>query len=131
VYSIFLRDFVNLHNKLIVWDAEYETVVAETDTVYGKVDIEYLGKRQTVESRGSGRLDCVSNAIKKVTGKKYHLENYVQHALEERTSSVAASYVCIVEDGTSYWGVGTHNDIIISSIYALVSAVNRLLVEEK
>ena len=131
VYSIFLRDFVNLHDKLIVWDAEYETVVAETDTVYGKVDIEYLGKRQTVESTGSGRLDCVSNAIKKVTGKAYYLESYVQHALEEKTSSVAASYVCIVEDGTPYWGAGTHNDIIISSIYALVSAVNRLLIEEK
>ena len=131
VYSIFLRDFVNLHDKLIVWDAEYETVVAETDTVYGKVDIEYLGKRQTVESTGSGRLDCVSNAIKKVTGKAYYLESYVQHALEEKTSSVAASYVCIVEDGKPYWGAGTHNDIIISSIYALVSAVNRLLSDEK
>ena len=130
VYSIFLRDFVNLRNKLIVWDATYETVVAETDTVYGKVDIEYLGKRQMVESMGSGRLDCVSNAIKKFTGRNYSLENYVQHALEEKTSSQAASYVCIVENGKSYWGAGTHNDIIISSIWALVSAVNRLFERE-
>ena len=130
VYSIFLRDFVNLRDKLIVWDATYETVVAETDTVYGKVDIEYLGKRQMVESTGSGRLDCVSNAIKKATGRAYSLENYVQHALEEKTSSEAASYVCIVENGKSYWGAGTHNDIIISSIWALVSAVNRLFEKE-
>ena len=130
VYSIFLRDFVNLRDKLIVWDATYETVVAETDTVYGKVDIEYLGKRQMVESTGSGRLDCVSNAIKKATGRAYSLESYVQHALEEKTSSEAASYVCIVENGKSYWGAGTHNDIIISSIWALVSAVNRLFEKE-
>ena len=130
VYSIFLRDFVNLRDKLIVWDATYETVVAETDTVYGKVDIEYLGKRQMVESTGSGRLDCVSNAIKKATGRAYSLENYVQHALEEKTSSEAASYVCIVENGKSYWGAGTHNDIIISSIWGLVSAVNRLFEKE-
>ena len=131
VYAIFLRDFVNLRDKLIVWDATYETVVAETDRVCGKIDIEYLGKRQTVESTGSGRLDCVSNAIKQVTGREYHLESYVQHALEEKTSSVAASYVCIVENGKSYWGTGTHNDIMISSVYALVSSVNRLLEDEK
>ena len=127
VFSIFLRDFVNLRDKLIVWDAVYETVDAKTDTVYGDVDIEYLGKRQTVRSTGSGRLDCVSNAIKKVIGVNYKLESYVQHALEEKTSSQAASYVCIVEDGKAHWGTGTHNDIIISSVWALVSAVNRML----
>ena len=131
VYAIFLRDFVNVRDKLIVWDATYETVVAEKDTVYGKVDIEYLGKRQMVESTGSGRLDCVSNAIKTVTGRNYDLESYVQHALEEKTSSKAASYVCILEKGKAYWGTGTHSDIIISSVWALVSAVNRLLGEEE
>ncbi len=131
VREIFLRDFVNRRDKLRVWDAMYETVGAETDTVHGKVDIEYLGKRQTVESMGSGRLDCVSNAIKQVTGKNYSLESYVQHALEGKTSSQAASYVCIVEDGKRYWGTGTHTDIIISSVWALISAVNRLLSGEE
>ena len=127
VYSIFLRDFVNLRDKLIVWDATYETVVAETDTVYGKVDIEYLGKRQTVESMGSGRLDCVSNAIKKATGRSYVLESYVQHAIEEKSNSKAASYVCIVADGKPYWGTGIHTDIMTASVWALMSAVNRML----
>jgi len=131
VREIFLRDFVNRRDKLKVWDAMYETVCAETDTVRGRVDIEYLGKRQTVESTGSGRLDCVSNAIKQVTGKNYSLESYVQHALEGKTSSQAASYVCIVENSKRYWGTGTHTDIIISSVWALISAVNRLLSGEE
>ena len=127
VYEIFLREFLNVRDKLIVWDAMYQTIGAETDIVHGSVDIEYLGKRQMVQSEGSGRLDCISNAIMQVIGKKYYLESYTQHALEGKTSSKAASYVCIVENGKSYWGVGTHNDIIISSIYAVVSAVNRML----
>ena len=125
VHEIFLRDFVNLHDKLSVKSASYEDVNA--DTVCGKVEIEYLGNAQTVEVTGSGRLDCVSNAIKAVTGREYALESYVEHALEEKSSSKAASYVCIVEDGKSYWGTGIHTDIMTSSIRALVSAVNRML----
>ena len=66
-------------------------------------------------------------AIKQVTGKDYALENYVEHALEGKASSQAASYICIVENGKPYWGAGVHNDIMTSSVKALVSAVNRML----
>ena len=125
VYEIFLRDFVNLQKNLRVVNATYEE--KEQDCVNGTVEIEYLGKVSTVEVVGNGRLDCVSNAIKEVTGKNYVLESYVQHALEEKSSSQAASYVSIVLDGKIYWGTGIHSDIMTSSIYALVSAVNRML----
>ncbi|MBQ9714286.1 MAG: 2-isopropylmalate synthase [Clostridia bacterium] len=125
VYEIFMRDFVNVQDKLKVANASYETVNAEK--VIGKVEIEYLGKTQTVEVEGNGRLDCVSNAIKKVVGKEYLLESYVQHALEEKSSSKAASYVCIVADGKAYWGTGIHADIMTSSVKALVTAVNKTL----
>ena len=125
VYEIFMRDFVNVQDKLKVVNADYETVNA--DKVLGKVEIEYLGKTQTVEVEGNGRLDCVSNAIKKVVGKDYLLESYVQHALEEKSSSQAASYVCIVADGKPYWGMGIHADIMTSSVKALVTAVNKML----
>ena len=125
VYEIFMRDFVNVQDKLKVVNADYKTV--EADKVLGKVEIEYLGKTQAVEVAGNGRLDCVSNAIKKVVDKDYLLESYVQHALEEKSSSQAASYVCIVADGKPYWGTGIHADIMTSSVKALVTAVNKML----
>ena len=125
VYEIFMRDFVNVQDKLKVVNADYKTV--EADKVLGKVEIEYLGKTQTVKVAGNGRLDCVSNAIKKVVDKDYLLESYVQHALEEKSSSQAASYVCIVADGKPYWGTGIHADIMTSSVKALVTAVNKML----
>ena len=88
-----------------------------------------MGEKQKVVVVGNGRLDCVSTAIKQVTGREYVLESYVEHALEEKSSSKAASYVCIVEDGKAHWGTGIHSDIMISSVKALVSAVNRMLGE--
>ncbi len=125
VYEIFLRDFVNLQDKLSVKNATY--VDENTENVKGRIEICYLGEVQTVEVEGNGRLDCVSKAIKKVTGRSYVLENYVEHALEEKSSSKAASYVCISAGGKSYWGTGIHSDIMTSSILALVSAVNIML----
>lgn len=125
VHEIFLRDFVNLHDKLNVLEAGYDDMNAET--VKGRVVIEYNGAATTVEVAGNGRLDCVNMAIKQVTGKNYVLENYVEHALEEKSTSQAASYICIVENGKPYWGAGIHTDIMTSSVKALVSAVNRML----
>ena len=125
VHEIFLRDFVNLHDKLSVVNASYENVNA--DMVRGNVEIDYNGERKNVCVEGNGRLDCVSNAIKAVIGKEYVLESYVQHALEEKSSSKAASYVSVVLDGKTYWGTGIHSDIMTSSVRALVSAVNRML----
>ena len=125
VYEIFMRDFVNLQEKLNVLEAGYDDVSAEK--LKGKIVIEYNGKAVTVEVEGNGRLDCVSTAIKQVTGIQYVLENYVEHALEEKSSSQAASYICITAGDKNVWGAGIHTDIMTSSVKALVSAVNRLL----
>ncbi|MBQ8284214.1 MAG: 2-isopropylmalate synthase [Clostridia bacterium] len=127
VHDIFIRDFVNLNDKLSVVNATYEDL--NVDEVQGKVEIWYRGERQCVEVKGNGRLDCVSNAIKKVIGKEYVLESYVEHALEEKSSSKAASYVSIAWENKTYWGTGIHSDIMASSIKALVSAVNRMLMQ--
>lgn len=125
VHDVFLRDFVNLHDKLKFVGAVYEDVNA--DMVSAKVEMEYFGKPYTVAVEGNGRLDCVSNAIKQITGKEYVLENYSEHALEEKSTAKAASYVSILADGKIYWGVGIHSDIMTSSIRALVSAINKTL----
>ncbi len=125
VHEIFLRDFVNVQERLAVVGANYAN--ESGDVVRGKIEIAYGGNTQTVEVEGNGRLDCVSKAIKQVSGKAYVLESYVEHALEESSKSKAASYVCIVENGKPFWGVGIHGDIMTSSILALVSAVNNSL----
>ena len=125
VYEIFMNDFVNLQDKVRVGNASFEDVNA--DLVRGNIEIEYLGEVKTLEVEGSGRLDCISNAIKKVTGKEYVLESYAQHALEEKSSAKAASYVCVTANGKAYWGAGIHSDVMTSSIRALVTAVNKSL----
>ena len=47
--------------------------------------------------------------------------------MEIGSASKAVSYVEIRSNGKSYWGTGVDNDIITSSVKALVSAVNNML----
>ena len=126
VHEIFLRDFVNLDNLLKVNSVKFE---ANGDVITGDVEILFNGKSETYSVAGNGRLDCACIAIMQAIGKAFHLESYIEHALEEKSSSKAASYVCITANGKTYWGTGVHGDIMTSSIYALVSAVNRMLAE--
>jgi 2-isopropylmalate synthase len=59
---------------------------------------------------------------------EYSLSSYSEHALEVGSTSKAVSYVEIIDkDGNSFWGAGTDDDIIKSSIKALVSAINNKL----
>ena len=126
VYEIFLRDFVNVSSPMKLTGAVYTDLALG---VAGEITLKMGDRERAVTSRGNGRLDCVSNAVKQMLGYEYALETYTQHALEEKTTSQAASYVSIVKDGKTYWGAGIDSDIIVSSVKALLSAVNRMLAE--
>ncbi len=128
VYDIFMRDFVNLKNNIEVKKAVCDEI---GDEVKASCDIVMGGKEMTVSAMGNGRLDAVSNAIQQLIGKEYILGSYTQHALEGKSSSKAASYVSIEYDGKVYWGTGISHDIMVASVRALVSAVNRLIADSR
>ncbi len=127
VYNIFMENYVNIETalKMPEWsDRQLGGGIEAT------VKVSFNGENAEITALGNGRLDAVSNAIKSVMGDSYDLDSYTQHALEDATSSQAASYVSVKDkSGKVFWGVGIDSDIIVSSIKALVSAVNRMLAE--
>lgn len=125
VYDIFMKNYVNIEDKLAVPDVHF----IKGEGVKAAVTFHIDGGEQYVVAKGNGSLDAVSNAIKTIVGDNYSLESYTEHALEDGSTSRAASYVAIKhkESGKMFWGVGIDSDIIISSVKALVSAVNRML----
>ena len=136
LHDIFLKDFVNVHYPVSLqkatFDAEHEFQgVDYPEEVRAKLVLSYGGEEQKFISSGNGRLAAACNALKKSVGKEFTLVSYNEHALEEKFTSKAASYVCIVQDGKPYWGAGIHSDIMASSLNALLSAVNRMLAAEK
>ncbi len=122
VYQIFEDKYVNKTQDFHVEEFHFKQI----DGIIAQVIINHGGQLRTIVGNGNGRLDAVSNAIKQYFGIHYELAIYEEHALSRGSSSKAVSYVGISCNNTFYWGVGIHDDIIQSSINALVVAVNQL-----
>lgn len=124
VYDIFRRNYVDITEKLDVTHAQFK----QNGVITAAIDVVFNGRKVHAVDSGNGRLDAVSNAIRSCTGLEYSLSSYSEHALEVGSSSKAVSYVEVIDSsGNSFWGAGTDDDIIKSSIKALVSAINNKL----
>ncbi len=123
IYKIFCEHFLERRRAFDVIECHYKQTGGITATVTVLKD----AKMTDVTAEGNGRLNAVSNALKKFLGVEYTLTDYEEHALTQRSSSKAISYVGIESGGKSYWGAGVDEDIITSSVKALVSAINNLL----
>lgn len=122
IYDLFIAEFVNISAPIEIVDVEFAGKKGTTATV----SMIFNGETITETESGTGRLDAVSNAIKKATGLHYTLVSYSEHAMTKGSSADAMAYVGIINGaGKIVWGAGTHNDIITASINALVSSINR------
>lgn len=128
VHSAFQREFINIGTPVKLDDYHF---VRTADRMKAMLTIEVNGEVKDISAYGNGRLDAVSNALKKSLGIEYTNLTYTEHALTAESSSAAVTYVSITfADGSVSWGVGVHDDIISASINALVSAINRKLISE-
>ena len=122
IFDLFKKTFENVVKPYSINEVHFQQTA---DGITTKVISTFNGRTITTEASGNGRLDAVSNALKKAYELKYSLEVYQEHALERSTSSKAIAYVGIKKpDGTMAWGAGVDPDIIRASIDALVTAIN-------
>ena len=122
IFDLFKKTFENVVQPYSINEVHFQQ---KNDGITTKVTSTFNGRTITTEASGNGRLDAVSNALKKAYELKYSLEVYQEHALERSSSSKAIAYVGIKKpDGTMAWGAGVDPDIIRASIDALVTAIN-------
>ena len=122
IFSLFKSTFENVVEPYSINEVHFQQ---KDGGIVTQVTSTFRGKTIVTEATGNGRLDAVSNALKKAYELKYTLETYQEHALEQSSSSQAIAYVGIRKpDGTLAWGAGVDSDIIRASIDALVTAIN-------
>lgn len=133
IFDTFAKEYINDFSPLDITHAAFDPVTTTKDDDENKVHVamrvEIMDEVLKLEATGNGRLDAVSNALKRT---KYHMDEfkfitYSEHAMSNDSNSKAAAYVCIADKyDNQFWGVGTHADIILASVNALVSALNRM-----
>ena len=122
IFSLFKSTFENVVEPYSINEVHFQQ---KDGGIVTRVISTFRGKTIVTEAAGNGRLDAVSNALKKAYELKYTLETYQEHALEQSSTSKAIAYVGIRKpDGSLAWGAGVDPDIIRASIDALVTAIN-------
>ncbi|MEG0829398.1 MAG: 2-isopropylmalate synthase [Anaerovoracaceae bacterium] len=129
IFATFDREYINDFTPIDITDATFQKIsdYKSADGVSVDMNVDINGKTYIIEAQGNGRLNAINNGLKKTPFDfDYTLVSYSEHALTASSSSKAACYICIEDSqGNPYWGVGTHEDIILASVNALVSALNR------
>ena len=125
VLAIFMDHYLNVNHPLAISSLHFTQNAEGVDAI---VTFLRHGRETTVQSKGNGSLDAVSNALKAYSGAGYTLKVYTEHSVQERSSgSTAAAYIGLeAPDGTMYWGAGTDTDIIKASAGALIGAYNNM-----
>lgn len=131
IHQAFKSEYMNLTAPLTL-----RSYTAQNDdmTTVISAEIEYAEKTSLVSGTGNGPLDALCVALRKLLNIDFEICAYTEHALERRSSSKAATYIAIKDNDEHelvFWGVGVHENISTASMYALASAVNRMLIATK
>ena len=86
------------------------------------------GSTLTIEGEGNGPIDAFVDALKRAFGIDFHFLDYHEHAVGRGANATAACYVEIEDaDGRVLHGVGVDASIVMASLKATLSAVERLM----
>ena len=121
IYQIFTDTYIDPRPIFDIPECHFKQIngiTAEVTIACGK-------EKKVVAASGNGRLDAVSNALKAYFGMEYRLTEYEERAISTGSASKAAAFVGILCGEKVFWGVGIDEDIIKSSVAALVVAANK------
>ncbi len=136
VYHTFEKEYLLLEPcyKLLKFNVVKRHIDQEEDLSSAEVETVILvdGREEKLQAGGNGPLDAFCSALRDGMGLTFTLEAYHEHALTQGSASKAVSYIKINNvDGNDYWGAGVDTDIIVASIKALLSALNRSCTNRK
>ena len=123
IFGVFGKRFLSPRSVFSLGEVHYR----QENGITATVQVVEWEKKTVVEATGNGRLDAVSNALKKHFGVQFNLTGYEQHALSSGSFAQAISYLGVETKERIYWGAGENSDITLASVQALVSALNNLL----
>ncbi|MCM1488684.1 MAG: 2-isopropylmalate synthase [Firmicutes bacterium] len=121
IYDAFMNKFVNVESAIKFKEVHF----VQGDEYEANLTIIQNNKERVISGKGNGRLDAVSDALRRCLNITFTIRSYNEHALNTGSKAKAISYVEIADkNGIITWGAGVHSDIIASSVRGLISALN-------
>ena len=108
-------------------------VITSGNTISATAHIKLVKNGQSVEGVyiGDGSIDAAFQAIEKITGCHYELDDFQLQAVTEGREAMGQTVVKLRSGGKVYSGRGISTDIVGAGIQAYLSALNKIIYEEE
>ena len=108
-------------------------VITSGNTISATAHIKLTKNGQPVEGVyiGDGSIDAAFQAIEKITGCHYELDDFQLQAVTEGREAMGQTVVKLRSGGKVYSGSGISTDIVGAGIQAYLSAINKIIYEEE
>ncbi len=108
-------------------------VTTSGNTISATAHIKLVKNGNTVEGVyiGDGSIDAAFQAIEKITGCHYELDDFQLQAVTEGREAMGQTIVKLRAGGKVYSGSGISTDIVGAGIQAYLSALNKIVYEEE
>lgn len=108
-------------------------VITSGNTISATAHIKLEKNGQSVEGVyiGDGSIDAAFQAIEKITGCHYELDDFQLQAVTEGREAMGQTVVKLRSAGKVYSGSGISTDIVGAGIQAYLSALNKIIYEEE
>ena len=124
----FTKTYVNIDAPIKF--ISYQTEACPTDANLRIVNavVEYNGQEQTITATGNGPIAGYVEALKQLVDMQFSVADYSEHAKGAGSDATAIAYVQVsVGNEGQVFGVGEDSNIVVASLTAVTSAVNRAL----
>lgn len=84
----------------------------------------------TIKGTGSGMLAAFTQALENHLKINIQVIEYGEHALSQESNAEAVTYLQLKFGNTRYTGIAINEDIVTSSVNALLNAVSQIMIEK-
>ena len=103
------------------------------NTIAATAHIKLIKDGQSLEGvyMGDGSIDAAFQAIEKIVGRHYELDDFQLQAVTEGREAMGQTIVKLRSGAKVYSGIGISTDIVGAGIQAYLSALNKIIYEEE
>ena len=83
------------------------------------------GERREALGIGNGPVEAFVAALSTLGGPAFELADYAEHSAAPGAGASAVAYVAVRSGSVLRYGAGRHEDVVIATFRAIVSALNR------
>ncbi|GAC18385.1 2-isopropylmalate synthase [Paraglaciecola arctica] len=124
IVELFEQEYFNQTAPIEFISSQISTLADDQQSI--DIQINYQGKKQTVNGIGNGPIDAAANALCKVTNQTVEVVDYHEHSIGSGSGVSAVCYIELKVAGCSAsFGVAKDSNIMIAAVKALVGGVNR------